>query len=55
MQPLRIRLTNRAKWNRVSVTGVDISPNLVLRPQARANAEDLDAHFREGDAIIRQS
>ncbi len=34
----------------VSVTGVDIAPNLVQRAQARANAEDLNARFIEGDA-----
>ncbi len=34
----------------VNVTGVDIAPNLVLRAQARAQAEDLKARFIEGDA-----
>jgi len=34
----------------VNVTGVDIAPNLVLRAQARANAEGLKACFIEGDA-----
>src|SRR5947209_11360448 len=34
----------------VNVTGVDIAPNLVQRAQARANAEGLNACFREGDA-----
>src|SRR5437764_10668980 len=34
----------------VNVTGVDIAPNLVQRAQARADAEGLNARFREGDA-----
>ena len=34
----------------VSVTGVDIAPNLVQRANARARAEGLQAHFMEGDA-----
>jgi len=34
----------------VSVTGVDIAPNLVQRAQARADAESLKARFIEGDA-----
>ena len=34
----------------VSVTGVDIAPNLVQRAQARADAESLRARFIEGDA-----
>ena len=34
----------------VNVTGVDIAPNLAQRAQARANAEGLNARFREGDA-----
>jgi SAM-dependent methyltransferase len=34
----------------VSVTGVDIAPNLVQRAQARADAEGLKARFVEGDA-----
>jgi len=34
----------------VSVTGVDIAPNLVKRAQARAHAEGLNARFLEGDA-----
>ena len=34
----------------VSVTGVDIAPNLVQRAQARADAEGLKARFIEGDA-----
>ena len=34
----------------VSVTGVDIAPNLVQRAQARADAENLKARFIEGDA-----
>lgn len=34
----------------ISVTGVDIAPNLVVRAQARADAEGLDARFMEGDA-----
>ena len=32
------------------VTGVDIATNLVLKAQARARAERLDARFIEGDA-----
>src|SRR3954447_10037717 len=32
------------------VTGVDIAPKLVKRARARANAEDLNARFVEGDA-----
>jgi SAM-dependent methyltransferase len=34
----------------VSITGVDIAPNLVDRAQARAGAEGLAARFIEGDA-----
>jgi SAM-dependent methyltransferase len=34
----------------VSITGVDIAPNLVQRAQARAAAEGLTARFMEGDA-----
>ncbi len=34
----------------LSVTGVDIAPNLVRRAQARAKAEGLNARFMEGDA-----
>ena len=34
----------------VNITGVDIAPNLVLRAQARAEAEGLSARFFEGDA-----
>jgi SAM-dependent methyltransferase len=34
----------------VSITGVDIAPNLVQRAQARAAAEGLAARFIEGDA-----
>ena len=34
----------------VNVTGVDISPNLVARAEARARAEHLNARFLEGDA-----
>jgi SAM-dependent methyltransferase len=34
----------------VNATGVDIAPNLILRAQARARAEDLNACFMEGDA-----
>src|SRR4051812_21112004 len=34
----------------VSVTGVDIAPNLVERAAARAQAEGLNARFLEGDA-----
>jgi SAM-dependent methyltransferase len=33
-----------------NVTGVDIAPNLIQRAQARADAEDLNARFVEGDA-----
>jgi SAM-dependent methyltransferase len=32
------------------VTGVDIATNLVEQARARAQAENLDAHFDEGDA-----
>ena len=32
------------------VTGVDIAANLIKRAQARANAEDFNARFLEGDA-----
>jgi SAM-dependent methyltransferase len=32
------------------VTGVDIATNLIQRARARANAENLDASFDEGDA-----
>jgi SAM-dependent methyltransferase len=34
----------------MTVTGVDIAPNLVQRAQARADAEGLNARFVEGDA-----
>jgi len=34
----------------VKVTGVDIAPNQILRAQARAKAEGLNARFLEGDA-----
>ncbi|MGH9590915.1 MAG: class I SAM-dependent methyltransferase [Terracidiphilus sp.] len=34
----------------VNVTGIDISPNLVCRAEARAQAEHLNARFLEGDA-----
>lgn len=34
----------------VSVTGIDLSLNLVRRAEARARAEDLNARFLEGDA-----
>jgi 2-polyprenyl-3-methyl-5-hydroxy-6-metoxy-1,4-benzoquinol methylase len=39
-----------AARDRVNVTGVDVTPNLVRRAQARAQAEGLKAHFMEGDA-----
>ena len=32
------------------VTGIDIAPNLIEQARARAQAENLDAHFDEGDA-----
>jgi SAM-dependent methyltransferase len=32
------------------VTGIDIAPNLVEQARSRAQAENLDAHFDEGDA-----
>jgi SAM-dependent methyltransferase len=32
------------------VTGIDIASNLIERARARAGAENLDAHFDEGDA-----
>jgi SAM-dependent methyltransferase len=32
------------------VTGIDIAPNLIEQARARAQAENLDAHFEEGDA-----
>src|SRR5215208_5366550 len=32
------------------VTGIDIAPNLIEQARARALAENLDAHFDEGDA-----
>lgn len=32
------------------VTGIDIAPNLIEQARARAKAENLDAHFDEGDA-----
>jgi Methylase involved in ubiquinone/menaquinone biosynthesis len=32
------------------VTGIDIAPNLIEQARVRAQAENLDAHFEEGDA-----
>jgi SAM-dependent methyltransferase len=32
------------------VTGIDIAPNLIEQARAHAQAENLDAHFDEGDA-----
>jgi SAM-dependent methyltransferase len=32
------------------VTGIDIAPNLIEQARARAQAENLDARFEEGDA-----
>ena len=32
------------------VTGIDIAPNLIEQARARAQTENLDAHFDEGDA-----
>ncbi|HEU5336726.1 MAG TPA: class I SAM-dependent methyltransferase [Terriglobales bacterium] len=34
----------------IRVTGVDLAPNLVRRAQARAQAEGLNARFKQGDA-----
>lgn len=39
-----------AAKNGVKVTGVDIASNLIEQARTRAQTEELDAHFHEGDA-----